>query len=515
MKKTLLLTLLLLLICVFALSGCDGAETSFNKCKHNEIIDTAVAPTCTEAGLTEGKHCSLCGEVLIKQETVVALGHTESVDAAVKSTCTDDGLTEGKHCSICDKILVAQETIPAAHSYSKIVTQPTKTDKGYTTHTCTVCGDNYIDSYTSAIGSSGLAFKVNLSGRTCTITGIGTCTDTEVYIPEKIENYEVTVIAERAFYNCTALTEIFIPETVTEIGNQVFTGCSNLSTVYYNSAYSNRNNPFLNESHITKVVFGGKTIPSYILYNCINIENVEIKDSVTSIEKFAFDDCSALTSITIPSSVTRIGQYAFCNELKNVYVIGVENWLDIHFETITARPNHYAYLHFLDDEGKEIKEIIIPDRITVVDDYIFQNAINLTSVTIHNGVTSIGEFAFCNCIGFTSIEIPDSVTNISFYAFSDCGRLESITISKGVRTIPSATFLHCVALTNVAIPSSVTKIEWNAFRFCMELQEIHFNGTTQQWLKIQKDESWDSLAGEYTVYCTNGTVSKGGKVTYK
>lgn len=151
------------------------------KCEHQEEVLPAVAATCTEPGLTEGKRCTKCGKILVAQEEVPALGHdmvqidgkpatctedgytsgsrcsrcdyveeeqkvipalghTEVIDEAVAATCTEPGLTEGKHCSVCNEILVAQEEIPAlGHNWNDpepTIVWPTETEPGSKTYKC-------------------------------------------------------------------------------------------------------------------------------------------------------------------------------------------------------------------------------------------------------------------------------------------------------------------------------------------------------------------------------------------
>jgi len=120
------------------------AQTEVEALGHTEVIDEAKAPTCTETGLTEGKHCSVCDAVIVAQTEVEALGHTEVVDEAKAPTCTETGLTEGKHCSVCDAVIVAQEEIPAnGHAWGEWeqTKAPTETEKGEEKRTCSVCGE--------------------------------------------------------------------------------------------------------------------------------------------------------------------------------------------------------------------------------------------------------------------------------------------------------------------------------------------------------------------------------------
>ena len=147
------------------------AQTEVAALGHTETTVPAVAPTCTATGLTEGKKCTVCGTVTVAQTEVAALGHTEQTLTAVAPTCTATGLTEGKQCSVCGTVTVEQTVVPTiAHSYDAVVTDPTCAAGGYTTYTCSVCGDTYTADETAAIPHA----EQTLSGKTptCTETGL-------------------------------------------------------------------------------------------------------------------------------------------------------------------------------------------------------------------------------------------------------------------------------------------------------------------------------------------------------
>ncbi len=111
---------------------------------HTEVALAGVAATCTEAGLTEGKVCTVCGVVTVEQEVIFATGHDVEVVEGVAATCTEDGLTSGKKCSVCNVWVQEQTVIPATGHAEKTEPSidPTCTEPGYKGATvCTVCGE--------------------------------------------------------------------------------------------------------------------------------------------------------------------------------------------------------------------------------------------------------------------------------------------------------------------------------------------------------------------------------------
>lgn len=121
-----------------------------HRCQYQSVI---TAPNCTEGGYTLYR-CTDCQYSYVGDETP-ATGHKEVTDKAVAATCTEPGLTEGKHCETCGEVLLKQEETQAlGHSYQDVVTKPTCTEQGYTTHTCAICGDSYVDGDMDALGHS-------------------------------------------------------------------------------------------------------------------------------------------------------------------------------------------------------------------------------------------------------------------------------------------------------------------------------------------------------------------------
>ena len=335
----------------------------------------------------------------------------------------------------------------------------------------------------------------------------------------------VTSIGERAFHSCQSLTSISIPNGITNINDFTFYDCSSLKTVTIPNSITNIGNyAFKYCISLTSI-----TIPNSVISigerafcNCKNLSSVIIPNSVTNIESEAFRYCHNLTNVTIPDSVTNIGNCAFsdCDKLTGI--------------TVDANNNNYysenGILYNADKtelimfpKGKTDKKFVIPngvisidrlafgncsltsitisDSVTNIGDYAFYSCRSLTSITIPDSVTSIGTNTFNACINLTSITIPSSITNINKSAFSNCIQLTTVKISNGVTSIGASAFEICPKLTTVTIPNSISNIDKSAFNACDSLKNIYYNGTEEQWNKINiDDKNNDSLKNATKIY---------------
>lgn len=197
----------------------------------------------------------------------------------------------------------------------------------------------------------------------------------------------VKVIGNNAFSECRSLTNINIPNSVTNIGDGAFAGCKLLTKIDIPDSVTN----------IGDKVFG----------YCTLLTKINIPDSVTNIGDWTFSRCTFLTKINIPDSVTNIGNHAF-------------------------------------HDCKSLTSIKIPNSVTNIGDHAFYHCISLASIKIPNSVTNIGNYAFAGCKSLAKIKIPNSVTNIGYDAFWGCESLTKINIPNSVTNIGDRTFNECI-----------------------------------------------------------------------
>ena len=356
-----------------------------------------------------------------------------------------------------------------------------------------------------------LKFTLNITETEYSVSGINETDKTIITIPSNHNGLPVTVIDGRAFYNCSSLINIVIPNSVTSIGDFAFYGCSGLTSINIpDSVTSIGEHAFRGCSGLTSITIPNSvtSIENYAFYNCSSLTNIVIPNSVTSIENYAFDNCSSLINFVIPDSIIRIGYNAFvgCSGLTSI--------------TIPNSVTSIGMSAFAGCSG--LTSITIPNSVTKIGMSAFDDCSGLTSITFagnnnvyhSNGncliqtadkililgcknsiiptdgsVTSIGYQAFGGCSGLTSITIPNSVTSIGISAFGGCSGLTSITIPNSVTSIRMSAFGGCSGLTNVTIGNSVTSIECYAFNGCSALSSVTFTNTTGWY--VTKTENAD------------------------
>ena len=300
----------------------------------------------------------------------------------------------------------------------------------------------------------------------------------------------VTYIGFEAFYDCRSLTSITIPDSVTEIGERAFEYCETLTSIDLgNGITSIGEGTFYGCDSLTSITIpeGVTSIGHSAFSHCLSLASINIPEGVTSIDDTAFSNCTSLTSIVIPDSVTEIGVLTFhgCSSLTSVTI--PDSVTSINFETFKGCTQLAEFNGNLASADKRcllingkliafapagLTSYVIPNEVTSIDEYAFNECTNLSSITIPDSVTSIGKHAFYNCTNLVSIDLGNGIKTISSYAFYNCSSLASITIPEGITSIGSSVFYGCKSLTSITIPEGVTSIGFNMFSDCESLTSI-------------------------------------------
>ena len=213
----------------------------------------------------------------------------------------------------------------------------------------------------------GYKYKYKVNGGNATITDFcGPVKPTrylyDIDIPGTLGDYTVTGIGNGAFYSCTYLRSVTIPQSVTSIGDHAFELCDSMTSLTINDAAT--------------------SIGDRAFQQCTELETVKLGEHITTIGEYAFWDCELLDNVTIPDSVTSIGDSAFglCYQLKtlklgkNIETIGDDNFVGVYDGVF-----YYCY---------RLSKITIPEKVKTIELNTFKGCSGLTSITLPAGLTS-------------------------------------------------------------------------------------------------------------------------------
>ncbi len=449
--------------------------------------------------------CNACGAA---REAI----HTAVTDEAVAPTCTETGLTAGSHCAVCGTVLVAQETVPvAAHTYDST----NDVD-------CAVCGDVRYLTYTVIDGN-------------VTITAVDTSLRGELVIPAVIEGCPVTMIGSEAFYGCTRLTGVTLPTGVTVIEDYAFEGCRSLLTVNLpNTLLSIGEGAFDGCRAIASLTIPAsvETLGSYAFYNCYALTTLYLGVGVREIGMWAFGNCtlladvyyddfaSARENITVASGNDCLNNATWhCVVCEHVY----DNTCDTDCNVCGAvRETEHTYdnvcdaacnvcgaqrpiTHHYTDANDNVCDLCGDDRTLAYYSYTVTDG--KATITAVDTAISGDVIVPATLGGYPVVAIGEG-------AFQRCNSITSLVLPTGLQRIGIDAFYRCSAMTTVSLPTTVTEIDEAAFYGCAAIADVYYDGTAADFAKVTvgmdnerlTDAAWHYAGCEHANTVVNGKV---------
>ena len=283
------------------------------------------------------------------------------------------------------------------------------------------------------------------------------------------QTYNVTRIGENAFNNCTGLTSISIPASVTSIGSYAFSGCN--KEVFKKAR-------FASAEALCNITFENKEAnPLFVAHHLYlgSNENAEttftVPANISQIKAYTFVGCSDIKIFRLSVNVNKIGQDAFegCH-FTDVHYHSLDQMKGIDYEIGNSNPMAFA-------DAVLVGGSAMPTTITFnanVKARAFKGAKSLQTITFESGITNIGDEAFLGCTSLQTVTIPSSIKVIGTNAFRECRGLTTADIQTSFSgsTLPEGIFRDCSNLKNVTLPPGITVIGTSAFNGCTKLSTL-------------------------------------------
>ena len=288
----------------------------------------------------------------------------------------------------------------------------------------------------------------------------------DIIIPEKVSYnsiiFDVIGIGDHAFSN-SSVKSVSIPATVKYIGFGAFAYAYSIKTIDLPTGLQSIGAAAFRDSGLTEITIPNSVteLETTIFSNCTSLQSVVLPDRLTEIPQDMFHKCSSLKEIQIPSTVTSIGSSAFMSTSSLT-----ECELPAGLESLGAYSFYYS----------GISSMIVPDGVKVLGDGTFYSCKNLEYIVMPKYLESIGKDCFRYCSKLKSIVVPEGVTKIVSYTFQYCSALSSLSLPSTLKVIDSGAFSNCNSLTSLVIPEGVTDIYTEAF-YGTKLSELSLPST--------------------------------------